>query len=370
MALNLTDRQYYAAFNATNWGFLSAYEVGDVVIDGGLYYVNLIAVESTDTATPNPRPSTNPMMEVMGVEMPIWELIEGAVDALGENRFISLEDIINNYMVMYVDDDMHGSSKRIKIEAFAQRVIQEFSYDTFKVKELEFEILDLPRVVMPKDFVELVQLNYVDPYGQERWMVERKDSSNPLSVEQSNSGSPIVDSDDNLLVTNDSLTKERYDAAGETTQSSGFVSYDQNQFWYGKRYYLNTEKASSAYTYVINEHQGVIEVDPRLLNPAEYASGRDPLLPPVAGVVVLRYVSDGLSSDLSEVKVHKFAEQAIYEAIYYEDIARKVNVPANEKDRAKRRMKGKMKQTKLRLMNISPRDLLQTLRAQAQWIKT
>ena len=326
------------------------------------------------------RPEDNPNPEDSTA---FWELIEGAEDALGENRFISLEDIVNNYMVLFVDDDMHGSQKRMKIEAHAQRVIQEFSYDTFKVKEIEYEIIDIPQVVMPKDFVELVGMNFVDEYGSERWMIERRDSSNPLSWAQSEGGNILTDSNGNLIAGDSSLTKQRWGNAGkyeklENNQQlggggfglgfgSGLGDIDGRKFW------LDPELQHNAYTYVINERQGVIEVDPRLLGMSNGPA-------PVGGItmgaerggalITLHYISDGLSSDLSEVKVHKFAEQAVYDNIYSEDIMRKANVPANEKQRAQRRAYATKRTAKLRLGGFSPRDLKQTLRAQAIWIKT
>ena len=381
MALNLTDKQYYAAFNSAPWSGRRAYGVGDVVQYNNLYYVlgGMTGIPANDSDpydmsmdNPAPDPATNN-----------WELIEGAVNQLGENRFISLEDIVNNYMVLFVDDDMHGSQNRRKIEAHAQRVIQEFSYDTFKVKELEFEIGDVPQVVMPKDFVELVGLNFVDEYGTERWMIERRDSSNPFSVWQSDKGNIITDEDGDIVGGASSLTKNRWDNAGkyeklENNQQlggggfglgfgSGLGDIDGRKFW------LDPELQHNAYTYVINDYQGVIEVDPRLLGMSNgpAALGGNTIGAEAGGAIItMKYISDGLSSDLSEVKVHKFAEQAIYDNIYSEDIMRKANVPANEKQRAQRRAYATKRTAKLRLSNFSVRDLKQTLRAQAIWIKT
>ena len=343
--LGFTDRQYYAAFNADPWILDRSWEEGDIASYKENYYVLILE---------GGLPANGDDPVTAGAS--IWQPITGAVNALGDNRFISLEDIINNYMVLYTGADMHGSNNRLKIEAFAQRAIQEFSYDTFSVKSLEYEIGDLPRIPMPQDYVSLVALNTVDSNGLERWMVERKDSSNPISIAQNNNGVPLFDNETGEAMYIDSYTNEQFNNPNFRGDRNVTYAGDSQYERYGQRYYLNTERVSNAYTYVINEADGTIEVDNRLMEDGQ--------------VITLKYVSDGLSSDLSEIKVHKFAEQAIYDSIYYENIARMLNVPANEKDRAKRRMKGKMKQTKLRLSNISPRDLLQTLRAQAQWIKT
>ena len=341
---------------------------------------------------------------------------------LGNYQFITLEDIINNYMVLYSDEDNHGGTAlRRKVEAFAQRGIQEYSYDTFKVKDWEYEVIDRATFPMPIDYVELVGMNYVDENGVERWLSPRKNSSNPTSPLQFNStpdwmadlayasgtyvrvdvsgegerttyvifraaddipmDAPqptveqpgnwvMVDSGDNGYVYNSdgsiivyediSTTQQRFDTndarrnpqilSGTQAGYNNFNGY----FDYGRRYYASTETLNSNPTYYINDRNGVIDLDPIL----------------IGEVINLKYISDGLSSDLSEIKVHKFAEQAIYEYIYFEMIARNSRIPANEKERAKRRMVAKHRQAKLRLMGLSPRDLIQTLRAQAKWIKT
>ena len=340
---------------------------------------------------------------------------------LGENRFITLEDIINNYMVLYMDEDNHGMTSRLKVEAFAQRAIQEYSYDTFRVKTWEYEVIDRATFPMPQDFVELVGMNYVDERGRERWVNPRKDSSNPRSPFQFNetedwdetaiylAGDPVrytpageqapriyyaiagTQSDPNQgeqpdVMDSDWWQEGSYGETGYIYNSDGNIIFaedtsytktqndeynrrqtilngdlDDGSFvngiyygYYGRRFYSETERANANPTYYINDRNGVIDLDPVL----------------IGEVINLTYVSDGLSSDLSEIKVHKFAEQAIYESIYFEMIARSSKIPANEKERAKRRMVAKHRQTKLRLMDISPRQLLQTLRAQAKWIKT
>ena len=334
---------------------------------------------------------------------------------LGENRFISLEDIINNYMVLYVDSDNHGNVSRTKVEAFAQRGIQEYSYDTFKVKTWEYEVIDRATFPMPQDFVELVGMNYVDERGIERWVHPRRNSSNPrsplqfdntptwdenalydngdvvrimldgetstrvfvyLGADQTNSEPSLTNTDwqegsygDNgyvynsagniIFFENSSYTKEQYDETHRRQTLLGGNLSDgthraQGYGYYGKRYYSAGGDLNANPSYYINDRDGVIDLDPVL----------------IGEVINLTYVSDGLSSDLSEVKVHKFTEQALYEFIYFEMIARSSKIPANEKQRAQRRMFAKKREAKLRLMNLSPRDMIQILRNQSKWIKT
>ena len=334
---------------------------------------------------------------------------------LGENRFISLEDIVNNYMVLYADESNHGgTANRMKVEAFAQRAIQEYSYDTFRVQTWEYEVFDRATFPMPQDFVELVGINYVDDYGVERSLRPRSRSSNPRSPFQYqntllwdedtiyNAGDPVritldgetservfislIDNNQNsepsltntdwqlgsgdngylynsqgqiIFAEDTSYTKTQYDEQNRTQNLLGGNLEDGTQRtygygYYGKRFYAEASELNANPTYYVNNRNGVIDLDPVL----------------IGEVINLTYISDGLSGAMSEIKVHKFAEQAVYEFIYFEMIAHSSKVPANEKERAKRRMVAKNRQAKLRLMELSPRDLIQVLRNQSTWIKT
>ena len=348
-----TDLQWYVgSYGADPWVNDQEYPIGSVVIYLGNYWI----------AT-----AISPVGNIPEDGDAAWESFTPAPqEAYGSSQFITLEDIVNNYMVMYGDEDQHGGMpKRMKIEAFAQRAVQEFSYDTFRVKETEYKVLDMPQIYYPQDLVEVVGVSWVDRNGTNRWMLPRKDSGNPTAFAYSEDENGVVDgqtfdSDGKALTDSTSQQLMAYD---ELTESGGIdkkvTAYYDYLGGYGanvgqsqwKRYYLDPEKATLAGTYVLGDNRIILE--PTFLN--EY--------------VTLKYISDGIGNDLNEVQVHKFAEQAVYESIYFEMIARSNKVPANEKERAKRRMVAKKREAKLRLSPISKRELKQTLRAQALWFK-
>lgn len=365
--LQFTDRRYYAEFEdrVTTYSAAVEYNPGDIVQFTDDVYYERIGIGATTDVDPTVALS--------------WMMIE-ALPELGYYQFISLEDIINNYMVLYTDDDMNGSSMRRKVEAFAQRAIQEFSYNTFKVSSFEFVVNDSFILPLPQDYVDLVNISWVDSYGTERWMIQRLDSGAPDSALQ-DEAQYIYDAEGNLIfdnlnsktlarLNNDPTDDEQYDGSESVERFNEFnQGSTQREFQsgerlftgnrgsystYGKRYYQDNQQANSNATYVVMENDGVIYLEPS-----------------IAGeVVTLRYVSDGLSKDLSETKVPKLTEQAIYDSIYYEMIQRSNKVSANEKDRARKRAKGKMREAKLRLSPINKRELMQVLRGQSVWIKT
>lgn len=377
--LQFRDRRYYAEFEdrVTTFSFTSTppavYGVGDIVQFGtpAVYY----EWDPADGMTLTADAATDEPLTNAG-----WVAITD-LPQLGYYQFITLEEIINNYMVLYTGDDTFGSSMRRKVEAFAQRAIQEFSYNTFKVKSLESVINDSFVLPLPQDYVDLVNISYVDQYGTERWLIQRLDSGAPSSALQEDDAEYIYDDQGNLIFDNlnsktlaglnndptddeqydGSSTIDRYDSfAGGSSQRAGqrenllFTGNRGSYATYGKRFYQDSQLANMNGTYVVMEDDGVIYLEPSL----------------AGETVTIRYVSDGLGADISEIKVHKLAEQAIYDSVYYEMIQRSNTIPANEKERAKRRMRGKMREAKLRLSPIGKRELLQVLRGQGVWIKT
>ena len=342
---NISDKQYYSAFfpgTISDWLAATNYNPGDIVTYLGCSWVALAAnIDSPPTSN-----NSN------------WE-----VTKLGTGQFITLEEIVNNYMVAYSDDDTHGNSSRYKVEYHAQRAVQEFTYDMFTVKTQEFQPSreDLPLWPMPKDFVSLVKISWIDANGIERPLIQRPNSGNPRSPMQEAGGNFIYDSEGNIIYANSSVEQNRWDERSKSTNNpsgNAYNSYTGAYNIYGQRYYLNPETANRNGTYHINQEQGTISFD--FIEPID----------PAIDILSIHYVSDGLSANLNEIKVHKFAEEAMYEQIYYRMIKKRRDVPANEKQEAKKEARATQRNAKLKLAKWGHRELLQTLRGIANWIKT
>ena len=78
----------------------------------------------------------------------------------GYYQFVSVDDIISNFLVSYVGDDkIIKSAKRNEVAYHAQRTLQELSYDTIdNVKSIEVEIPPSLSIPMPHDFVSYVRI--------------------------------------------------------------------------------------------------------------------------------------------------------------------------------------------------------------------
>ena len=118
---------------------------------------------------------------------------------LGSYQFISLDHVINNFMISYVGEGkIIPKIKRTDVLFHAKRALQELSYDTFKSKKSQ-EITLPPSLVMPlpQDYVNYVKLTWVDGSGIEHVIYPASKTSNPNSIPQ--------DSDGNYMFNNDTL---------------------------------------------------------------------------------------------------------------------------------------------------------------------
>ena len=82
---------------------------------------------------------------------------------LGNYQFISLQTIVNNFIISYVGSDkIIPRTKRSNVAFHAQRAIQELSYDTFKsIKSQEIELPPNLKMPLPHDYVNYVKVCYV-----------------------------------------------------------------------------------------------------------------------------------------------------------------------------------------------------------------
>ena len=68
---------------------------------------------------------------------------------IGSYQFVSLKDIISQFMVVYVGDDkLIDKARKIDVQFHAMRGLQELSFDTFKSIKSQ-EIVLPPSLTMP-----------------------------------------------------------------------------------------------------------------------------------------------------------------------------------------------------------------------------
>ena len=85
----------------------------------------------------------------------------------GNYQFVSLNDIVNQFMIVYVGEDkIIPKAKRIDVAFHAQRALAELSFDTFKsCKAKEFTVPDTLQMPLPQDYVNYTKISWVDSSG-------------------------------------------------------------------------------------------------------------------------------------------------------------------------------------------------------------
>ena len=278
----------------------------------------------------------------------------------GGYAYITIEDIVNNFLVAYVGaGKLISDVKRTDVIFHAKRGLQEFSYDTLKsIKSQELTIPPSLSLIIPQDYVNYVKLSYIDSGGVKRIIYPTTLTSNPFTVPlQDVDGVPTQDSlGDNTEGT--SQTNERWETNnlfGSRVDTQNSLWYD-NATWYeyayGRRYGLEPELAQSNGWFTINEREGKFSFSSNLAN----------------NLIILEYISDGLSSDL-DTKVPKMAEEAMYMHIAYSILAGRSGVQEYIVRRYKTDRRAALRNAKIRLSNIKAEEFTQIMRGKSKIIK-
>ena len=118
----------------------------------------------------------------------------------GSYQYVSLYDIVNNFMLMYAGNgNLINNEERFKVLFHAKRAIQELNYDAFKeVKVLELNVNDQLRYVLPSDYINWVRISvYKD--GILYPLTENIQVNHAQAYLQDNTGSILFDQDGNTL---------------------------------------------------------------------------------------------------------------------------------------------------------------------------
>ena len=277
----------------------------------------------------------------------------------GAYQFITLKDIINNFIVSQVGDDkIIKKAKRAEVLYHAQRGIAELNYDTLgNIRTQEIDLGPSLSIPIPHDYVNLVDISFVDKHGILRTIAKNKLTDLPEMIYQDYDYSYLFGGEGELLTTDDSITAENF-RKGNENQASARDSVDSLEegygynIDYGKRYGLDTTTATKNGSYIISDKFGIISFSSDLANQT----------------IVLRYISDGLHSD-EDMRIHKFAEEAIYKIISYGIMSSKSNIPEYQINRVKKEKRAAIRNAKIRLAKLSPGEIIQELRGKSKQIK-
>ena len=281
-------------------------------------------------------------------------------------QYVNLKDVVNNFMVAYVGvDKLIPRCKRSDIVFHAKRGLQEFSYDTLRsVKSQELTIPPSLALVLPQDYVNYVQLSWIDALGVKHVIYPTTLTSNPEQVPlQDSAGIPIQDVYGNSAQAQQSLTNQRWKSANQRDLNGQINANDFTNegvydwaWWkmaYGQRYGLNPETSQKNGWFTIDERRGVFAFSSDLANQ----------------LIILEYISDGLAYD-EDTHIPKLAEDALYMHIMYSIISTRSNFPEYVVQRYKRERSAKLRNAKIRLSNVKLEEFTQVMRGKSKWIKS
>jgi len=119
----------------------------------------------------------------------------------GNYQFTSLDDIITQFQIAYVGEDKIISKiKRSDVAFFAQRAMQELSFDTFKsCKSQEISVPATLQMILPQDYVNYTKISWVDSAGIKHLLYPTSKTSNPLNYQVDSNNDFYYDINGNII---------------------------------------------------------------------------------------------------------------------------------------------------------------------------
>ena len=285
----------------------------------------------------------------------------------GGYSYTTLEDVITNFMIGYVGaGKLIPSAKTTDVMFFAKRGLQEFSYDTLRsIRSQELNIPVNLSVPLPQDYVNYVNVSWVDSQGVKHIIYPTTLTSNPYEIPaQDAQGIPIQD-DLSRNINTTSITEERWannslkEINDAQSNSNGILFSEGLGYpgmfgdgYVGQMYGLQPETAQVNGWFTINERTGKMSFSSDLADK----------------LIILEYISDGLGYD-ADMKIPKLAEEALYAHISHAIIATRINQPEYVVQRLRREKSAKLRNAKIRLSNIKLNEFVQIARGKSKWIK-
>lgn len=283
---------------------------------------------------------------------------------LGYYRRTSLEDVINNFIVAYIGEEKALTKiPRYEVDFWAQRGLQEFSYDVLhSQKSIEAELGAAKTFPLPQDYVSIVQVSFVGDDGIKKCLLPKRSTGNPTAPLQDSNYEYTFDSNGDLQVASSSDTITRFqdeNNPANTPQSAEeyyYSNYNNDNFsYFNKRFGGNPQDMNATGYYVLSEAEGLIYFDGTFAD---------------SNVIVVDYISDGIADNgnLANVFIPKLAEDALYAYMLY-NLSKLRPASAQLAPLYKKEASAKLRNAKIRLSNYNLKELAQVLRGKAKWIK-
>lgn len=268
----------------------------------------------------------------------------------GDYQYITLEEMINNFMLNFTgDDSIIGGAKRSRVIFWFKEGIKEFTSSALReVKKVELELGDTLDITMPPDYVSYVRISYVHPVTGALMDL----SLNP-----------------NIAMGTAYLQDHNADILFD---DEGFILEGTTYF----------EEINDRIAPLSNKelNKGCCDTNVKLINPSSNANGYfniDPRRGKIhfssdnaPRVIMLEYISDGLEYlSESEIKVSKMVDIALYDWVHWNLSSNKIGIQEYIVKRLEKKYIASFRNTKIKLMNIRISETMLLLNARRQSLK-
>lgn len=268
----------------------------------------------------------------------------------GNHQYITLKDAVNDFLFSQADDSYVSNVDVDMVVYHAKKAIQELYFDVVnEVISIELDLNPSFIIALPHDYVSYVQISWVDTNGRKHPLAIDNRNNLAQAYLQDNNYDFLYDVDGDILQGSHSQDlvvtseEENYLDAGAVSSERGSPEFN-----------LDRSKVFKNGSYVIDKERGIIQF-------SSSVQGR---------TIVLDYISDGLFQRAdSDIRIHKFAEEALMEYIYWMLIKRNKNVPRNEKEGARRDWFNARRIAKRRIKPIRYEEIRQVMKGQTKMIK-
>lgn len=289
-------------------------------------------------------------------------------DNIGYYQYVNMTEMLNDFMATKVGGGkLIDKCSRTEVEWHMQRAVQEFSYDILRpISSLEEELIDgMLSIKVPQNLVSILGVSFIDSSGFRHPVPEQRYASNAVAPLRDNNNELIYDDDGELTYGNESPGIQAFQNSGSSSDvaqefynyyAGSFENdelYDRYYSYYGRRFGSEPEATQLNGNYVYDQELGVLFFDSALSESA----------------IAVDYITDGLDVDKNKIKVHKFAEEAIYSYVLWKMVGNMRNMPLYEKQLAEKMYVADKRRAKLRLSGINPKALFNVLKNKSKWIK-
>ena len=307
------------------------------------------------------------LQQAIGIYVKVQLKEEAVENNYGGYEYVSMADIVNNFIVGYVGQDkLIPRVNRTDVIFHAKRGLQEFSYDTLKsIKSQELTVGPNLSIIIPQDYVNYVKLSWISGDGVKHTIYPTQLTSSPWEAPVQDAQGDIVQDNFGDNVDGTSLTNSRWQAANPDNITGLYPTNSTNpllymyDWWgegayggfYGQRYGGDPVNMQMNGWFNIDEKRGTFNFSSDLANK----------------LIILEYISDGLAYD-EDTKVPKMAEEAMYQHLLYSILSTRVATVQIAPQYKKQRYAA-LRNAKIRLSNIKLDEIAQVMRNKSKWIK-